>query len=106
MTLYHRWCVVAVLCGALTASGVKMQTAEDGRNPPGKDWTHYGGDWTSARFSTLTQVNVETVKTLGAAWSMTFDGAASTRAAPVVKDRKSTRLNSSHIQKSRMPSSA
>ena len=29
-----------------------------------------------------------------------------TPAAPVQKDRKSTRLNSSHIQKSRMPSSA
>ena len=28
------------------------------------------------------------------------------RGASVMKDRKSTRLNSSHIQKSRMPSSA
>ena len=32
--------------------------------------------------------------------------AAAARAAPDVVDRKSTRLNSSHIQKSRMPSSA
>ena len=28
------------------------------------------------------------------------------KAAPALPDRKSTRLNSSHIQKSRMPSSA
>ena len=39
----------------------------------------------------------ETVKRLGAAWRETFI---------YFKDRKSTRLNSSHIQKSRMPSSA
>ena len=33
-------------------------------------------------------------------------GARSLLAAKVLRDRKSTRLNSSHIQKSRMPSSA
>ena len=33
-------------------------------------------------------------------------GCTSVRLAAVGKDRKSTRLNSSHIQKSRMPSSA
>ena len=40
----------------------------------------------------------------GAAWGGTIKGTARLTGAPV--DRKSTRLNSSHIQKSRMPSSA
>ena len=34
------------------------------------------------------------------------DGIAASGLATVMRDRKSTRLNSSHIQKSRMPSSA
>ena len=35
-----------------------------------------------------------------------FDRASDGKRKPVLSDRKSTRLNSSHIQKSRMPSSA
>ena len=35
-----------------------------------------------------------------------FSAATQVRTAPMTLDRKSTRLNSSHIQKSRMPSSA
>ena len=40
----------------------------------------------------------------GTAWDMTIYAAGSAKV--VSRDRKSTRLNSSHIQKSRMPSSA
>ena len=38
---------------------------EDGRALPGKDWPLVGGDWTSARYSTLDQINTTNVKTLG-----------------------------------------
>jgi len=79
--------VVSLFCAMLWAPvGTAPQSDEDGRALPAKDWSHYGGDWTSARYSTLTAINTDNVKTLGAAWSMTFEASASTRAAPVVKD--------------------
>ena len=65
---------------------VLVQSGEDGRTPPGKDWPLFGGDWSSARHSTLTQINASNVKTLGGAWTMKFDADASTRATPIVKD--------------------
>ena len=36
-----------------------------GRAFPSKDWPLAGGDWTSARYSTLDQINTSNVKTLG-----------------------------------------
>src|SRR5262245_23226642 len=90
MNRRFRVSVVSLFCAMLamlsTPVGTTLQSDEDGRALPAKDWTHYGGDWTSARYSTLTAVNTDNVKTLGAAWSMTFEASASTRAAPVVKD--------------------
>jgi quinohemoprotein ethanol dehydrogenase len=61
-----------------------QQSASDGRAFPGKDWPLVGGDWTSARYSTLDQINTTNVKTLGAAWNKRLGG--STRATPVVKN--------------------
>ena len=52
------------------------------------------GDWTAERVKDSEFINQ--VRDRVAAW----------RTAKYPKDRKSTRLNSSHIQKSRMPSSA
>ena len=44
------------------------------------------GDWTSSRYSTLTDISTETVDRLGAAWVTRLGGGASSRATPVVKD--------------------
>jgi alcohol dehydrogenase (cytochrome c) len=63
-----------------------MQSDEDGQRAPGKDWTLFGGDWTSARYSSLDQVHAQNVKMLGGAWMIKFEANASTRATPVVKD--------------------
>src|SRR6186713_1790408 len=52
---------------------------------PGKDWPLVGGDWTSARYSTLEQINTANVKTLAGAWNKRLGG-GSTRATPVVKN--------------------
>jgi len=49
---------------------VALQIAGDGRHPPGKDWTLFGGSWTNARYSTLNQINTQNVKSLGGAWTM------------------------------------
>jgi glucose dehydrogenase len=59
---------------------------EDGRAAPGKDWPLVGGDWTSARYSTLKQIDTQNIGKLGAAWTKSFGGGESTRATPVVKD--------------------
>ena len=64
---------------------------------------------TMARMSARNR-NIAVVSTLtltGSTVTMTTTNAAGTvQVFPTITDRKSTRLNSSHIQKSRMPSSA
>lgn len=87
MTRHYGWIVIAIGAGLLAMpAGVAVQSDEDGRVPPGKDWTLVGGDWTSARYSTLSQINTQTVERLGGTWMKKFDAGASTRATPVVKD--------------------
>jgi len=81
------WIVVAVFAGVLALPAVVLvQSDEDGRVPPTKDWPFIGGDWTNARYSALTQIHTQNVRQLGGAWVKKFDRGASTRATPVVKD--------------------
>src|SRR6516164_2750860 len=63
-----------------------QQPDEDGRAVPARDWPLVGGDWTSARYSSLKQIDTGNVRNLGGAWMKRFNAAASTRATPVVKD--------------------
>ena len=71
--------VVAALAGAL-ASGSAFAGA-------GKDWNLVGGDPTSQRYSTLSQIDTRSVKNLQGAWmSEKFDEGASSRSTPVVHD--------------------
>ncbi len=60
--------------------------AQDGSTFASADWPFIGGDWTNSRYSTLDQINSDTVSDLGAVWSMRFEGGATTRATPVIKD--------------------
>jgi len=70
MNRCFRVSVAFLLCAvSWTPVATAPQPDEDGRGPAAKDWTQYGGDWTSARFSTLTGITADNVKTLGAAWS-------------------------------------
>ena len=92
-------------------------------------WLMYGGNYENWRFSPLKDVNRKNVKGLQVAWIFQTGIPGQLETAPIVADgimylvtsynhlyaldavtgepdRKSTRLNSSHIQKSRMPSSA
>src|ERR1700722_14974411 len=60
---------------------------EDGRLPASRNWPVVGGDWTNSRYSTLTQINTQTVKNLGGAWVSTkFEDGAASRSTPVIKD--------------------
>lgn len=77
---------VVIVLALLTPAVVAVQPG-DGRVRPGKDWTTVGGDWTNARYSTLNQIDTQTVSRLGAAWvSKRFEDGASSRSTPVVKD--------------------
>ncbi len=83
-----RWTAGAVataLGAVLLAPAVSTQT-RDGSQHGHTDWPTIGGDWANSRHSTLNQINRTTINDLGAAWSFRFDGGASTRATPVVKD--------------------
>src|SRR5437773_2677591 len=80
------WLLAILTAILMTPVAVAVQIAEDGRHPPGRDWTLFGGSWTNARHSTLSQINTQTVKGLGGAWTMKFENNASTRATPIVKD--------------------
>jgi len=59
MRVTRRSIAVAFLAGllGLPTSVAVQQADEDGRAFPGKDWPLVGGDWTSARYSTLRQIN-------------------------------------------------
>ena len=88
MSSHYRWMATSVLAGVLVmAAAVAAQVDEEGRFRPGAEWPVAGGDWTNARYSTLSQLNTTTVKSLGAAWmSKRFDNGAASRATPIVKD--------------------
>ena len=60
----------------------------------GSDWPSYNRDLGGTRYSPLNEITVTNVDELRQAWSYPLG------------DRKSTRLNSSHMVQSRMPSSA
>ncbi|MCH7749842.1 MAG: PQQ-binding-like beta-propeller repeat protein [Acidobacteria bacterium] len=79
--------VVAIAVGVLALSGgLQGQGPESGRGHPAQDWPLVGGDWSSSRYSTLTDVTTATVGRLGGAWVTSLEGGAASRATPVVKD--------------------
>ena len=75
----------AVVAVALTAE-LQSQTPGDGRGYPVQDWPVVGGNWSSSRYSALSDVTPETIERLGGAWVASLDGGAASRATPVVKD--------------------
>ena len=77
--------VTAVLVAALTG-GLQAQVPDDRRGYPQADWPLVSGNWSSSRYSALTDIAVDTVDRLGGAWVTRLEGGASSRATPVVKD--------------------
>ena len=86
MRRLHRGFIVAIVAGivALTGSLQGQETQERGRGYPAADWPFAGGDWTSSRHSTLTDISTETIDRLGGVWVTRLPG--SSRATPVVDD--------------------
>src|SRR5437870_354133 len=85
MSSRYRWIVMAVGVGLLAMPAViATQSTTDGM--AAKEWPFYGGDLTNDRYSTLDQVNTQTIKNLGGAWTKKFDEGAASRQTPIVKD--------------------
>ena len=79
--------VVGVAAGVVALTGgLQGQAPDRGRGYPTQDWPAVGGNWSSSRFSTLTDVTTATVDRLGGAWVTDLEGGASSRATPVVED--------------------
>jgi len=86
MTHHLRWIGVAVVA-AFLVSPVPVSVQSDPRMPAGKEWPSLMGDWGNTRYSTLSQINTQTVSRLGAAWmSPRLTPPANSRAMSVVKD--------------------
>ena len=73
--------VVLVPAGALSG-----QETEPGRGYPEQDWPLVGGNWSSSRYSSLTEISTDTVDRLGGAWATRLPGGAASRATPVVQE--------------------
>ena len=87
MPRLQRGFVVAIAAGVVALTGgLQGQVPEGGRGYPAQDWPLAGGNWSSSRYSTLTDITTETVDRLGGAWVTRLEGGASSRATPVVKD--------------------
>jgi quinohemoprotein ethanol dehydrogenase len=50
------------------------------------NWLFAGGDWSSSRYSTLTEISTETVDRLNGAWVTRLEGGGSSRSTPVVHE--------------------
>src|SRR5688500_12206235 len=78
---------VALCVGAFAfPAAVAVQSVEDGRKHPAKDWPSPGGDWGTSRYSTLRQINTDNANRLGAAWVTELPDRESSRAYTVVSD--------------------
>ena len=76
---------IAVALMALTI-GLQGQVAEIGDGYSAEDWLFVGGDRSSSRHSSLTDINTDTIERLAGAWVTRLEGGASSRATPVVQD--------------------
>jgi len=79
--------LVAIAAAIAAAGGATVTSEDNGRQAAAKEWSTVSGDLANTRFSTLTQVNAQTVGRLRGAWiSEKFDDGGGGRAMPVVRD--------------------
>ena len=74
----HTRLVVVLATGVLAICSPIALRSEDGRQPAAKEWAAVNGDLSNTRYSTLTQINPQTVGKLAGAWtSAPFDAMGS-----------------------------
>jgi alcohol dehydrogenase (cytochrome c) len=88
MTQHHRHALVACLAAVLAAGSPHvLRSADSDARLASKEWSTVSGDLGNTRYSTLTEINRDTVNRLAGAWiSPKFDAVGAGRAMPVVKD--------------------
>ena len=78
--------IVTLATIVLIPTGARSgQEAEPGHGYPEQDWPLVGGNWSSSRHSSLTEISANTVERLGGAWVTRLPGGAASRATPVVQ---------------------
>ena len=84
--LFMALVVLSVFLGGRSQS--QSQSQRQSQSEQGnKEWPLVGGDLGDQRYSTLTQINLQTIQKLGAAWvSKQFEDGGTSIATPVVKD--------------------
>ena len=85
-SVWRGWLAATAAGLVFLTAGLQGQAPEIGRGFAARDWPLAGGDWTSSRYSTLTEISTETIDRLGGAWVTRLEGGASSRATPVVGD--------------------
>ncbi len=65
---------------------VQAQVDGEDREYSTQDWPFVGGDWSSSRYSTLTEIRTETIDRLRGVWVTRLEGGGASRSTPVVKD--------------------
>ena len=87
MQTQHQHWIVIVVVGMLAMAGtVEGQGGAQGRDYPTEDWPLVGGNWSSTRYSTLSDISTGTVDRLAGAWVTRLDGGSSSRATPVIQN--------------------
>ena len=76
--------VLALLPVALSSQGRGLPPAEL-LKPLGESWPTYSGDYSGRRYSPLTQVNRDTVKRLGLAWTVRLTAGPGGRGGPFMR---------------------
>ena len=65
----REWAAVAcVVLVVLAAGRTAVKSEGNGRQSAGKEWSTVNGDLANSRFSTLSQINTQTVGHLAGAW--------------------------------------
>ena len=75
---------VLTLVLSLTSSLSAQVTDQQLMQPPGKDWLHYNGSYTSQRHSELEQIKLANVGSLVSKWVFHVTGGASMQSVPIV----------------------
>jgi len=77
---------VVVIGVAVLMVGLQGQVPGGGSGYSAADWPFVGGNWSSSRYSTLSDITTDTVDRLGGAWVTRLPGGGASRSTPTVKD--------------------
>ena len=84
--LQRRWVGASASIVIGLTGGLLAQTPNNGRGFPAENWPLVSGNWSNSRYSTLSDITLDTIDRLSGAWVTRLEGGASSRATPVVKD--------------------